>query len=38
MILDKWQFPNYLISPNEKLVICASGKSSSNYPNHWESL
>ena len=24
--------------PNEKLIICASGKSSSNYPNHWESL
>lgn len=36
--LDKWQFPNYVISPNEKLVICASGKPSSNYPNHWESL
>jgi hypothetical protein len=36
--LDKWQFPNYVISPNEKLIICASGKSSSNYPNHWESL
>ncbi|MCH1613410.1 MAG: CotH kinase family protein [Flavobacteriales bacterium] len=36
--LDKWQFPNYVISPNEKLIICASGKSSLNYPNHWESL
>ena len=36
--LDKWQFPNYIISPNEKMVICASGKSYSNYPNHWESI
>ena len=36
--LDKWQFPNYIISPNEKLVICTSGKSYSKYPSHWETL
>ena len=36
--LDKWQFPNYIISPNEKLVVCASGNSSSIYPNHWETI
>ena len=30
--IDKWRFPNYQISPNEKIIVFASDKSLSFYP------
>jgi hypothetical protein len=36
--LTKWKFSNHLISPNEKILICASGNNNNYVPNHWESL
>ena len=36
--LTKWKFSNHLISPNEKILICASGNNNNYVQNHWESL
>ena len=36
--IDKWRFPNYQISPNEKIIVFASDKSLSFYPEHWETI
>ena len=36
--IDKWRFPNYQISPNEKIIVFASDKSLSLYPDHWETI
>ena len=36
--LDKWQFPNYYIQPQEIDIVCASGNENTKFPHHWESL
>ncbi|MFY0627338.1 MAG: CotH kinase family protein [Reichenbachiella sp.] len=34
--LTRWTFPNYILSPNEHLLIYASDKNRSIAPLHWE--
>ena len=36
--MDKWQFPNYYIQPQEIAIVCASGNENTKFPHHWESL
>ena len=36
--IEKWRFPNYQISSSEKIIVFASGKTLSFYPNHWETI
>ena len=36
--LGKWHFPETTISPNEKLIVCASGRDLTPFPNHWEAI
>jgi len=36
--LDKWQFPDYYIQPQEISIVCASGNEYTKFPHHWESL
>ncbi len=36
--INKWNFPNYQISSNEKIIVFASNKNLSFYPDHWETI
>jgi len=37
-ILNKWQFPNIMIDPNDHITFFASGKDRKTFSDHWETV